>query len=367
MAANPRTRARVELVHHLDAHAWPERNRAGEVPNRYPFGLDELADHGIDVDFRPAVPRGLREKVLRRVRERCHEVEWGEAVLSIPGRWRGADIVLCWDEFTGIPAAELARVPGHPPVLTGVQMLANPERWPEPLLHRAGHALRRADGVFVQSECMVGPLVDDWGLEAERVHYVPFGIDASWFRPGLVDVDRDLVVSVGDDPARDYDTLIDAVTAVRSRRPGTRLEVATYLDVSLPAELGLVHRVHLGSRRPTFYGHAAVVAMAAHPNLHGSGMSVILEAMACGRPYVVTAGEGLAEYLADGVDGIVVPPGDTDAMAEAVTELLSDPDRADAMGAAGRRRVEEHFTTGTQARHLAAVIADMRSRHGAPR
>jgi glycosyltransferase involved in cell wall biosynthesis len=98
--------------------------------------------------------------------------------------------------------------------------------------------------------------------------------------------------------------------------------------------------------------------MATRPNIHGSGMSVLLEAMGCGRPYVVTSSQGLEPYVRHGEDGLVVPPGDVDALADAVGELLADPERADAMGAAGRRRLERELSTDAQAARLAEVLRD---------
>ena len=84
------------------------------------------------------------------------------------------------------------------------------------------------------------------------------------------------------------------------------------------------------------YSRASVVALALKPNLHLSGLSVLLEAMACSRPVVITDSPGLQEYVTDGENGIVVQPGDPDALAAGVGELLADPDRARAIGGAGK-------------------------------
>ena len=100
-----------------------------------------------------------------------------------------------------------------------------------------------------------------------------------------------------------------------------------------------------------------MVALALKPNLHISGMSVLLEAMACSRPVVVTDTPGLREYVRDGETGVVVQPGDADALATGVGDLLADPDRARALGVAGRKAVTEYFSTRKQAERLREILA----------
>jgi len=350
----------VELINHLDAETWPARNTAGEVPNNTPFGIDELGRYDVDVRFRPILAGRVSTRVARLVRQGFEGIELVEAIAAYPrNARRQADVVLCWDEFTGIPAALLSRLPGSPPVVAGVQLLTDSAGRSPGFLRLAQAAMCRFNAVFVQSQGMIPVLRDQWGVSDSRLHFVPFGIDATWFQPLLGDIDRNLVASVGDDSHRDHETLVKAVTAVQARRPGTRLELATELSVQLPPEIGVLHRGHLGSRRRQFYGQAAITAVATHPNVHGSGLSVVLETMACGRPYVVTASLGLEGYLRHNEDGLVVPPGDIDALADAIAALLHDPERADAMGAAGRARLERQLTTDVQARHLAAVIQEV--------
>ncbi|MDQ4040195.1 MAG: glycosyltransferase [Actinomycetota bacterium] len=79
----------------------------------------------------------------------------------------------------------------------------------------------------------------------------------------------------------------------------------------------------------------------------------VLEAMAAGLPVVASAVGGLPEMVVDGETGVLVPPGDPEALGRALARLVADPQERRRMGAAGRRRVEEHFDLPAfQAAHL---------------
>jgi len=72
--------------------------------------------------------------------------------------------------------------------------------------------------------------------------------------------------------------------------------------------------------------------------------NTILEAMACGLPVLATRVGGNAELVAEGLTGLLVQPGDVDTLAQGLIALAQEPARAAAMGLAGRRRVEQHFS-----------------------
>ena len=81
---------------------------------------------------------------------------------------------------------------------------------------------------------------------------------------------------------------------------------------------------------------------------------VPLEAMSCGRPVVGTLSGGISETIVDGVTGFLVPKSDPQPLADRLEVLISDPDSARRMGAAGRRRVLEQFDS---AQYVSALLA----------
>jgi glycosyltransferase involved in cell wall biosynthesis len=82
-----------------------------------------------------------------------------------------------------------------------------------------------------------------------------------------------------------------------------------------------------------------------------------MEAAACGVPVVATAVGGVPEIVQDGVTGLLTQPGDSLAIAGAMERLLREPEKAVRMGAAARRRAEEHFSVRRQVDQLSEVWA----------
>jgi glycosyltransferase involved in cell wall biosynthesis len=81
--------------------------------------------------------------------------------------------------------------------------------------------------------------------------------------------------------------------------------------------------------------------------------------MAMGLPVVATSVGALPDIVEEGVTGHLVPPRDPERLAERMLELLDGPERARALGAAGRRRVERNFGLAGAAAALEGLIAEM--------
>lgn len=91
------------------------------------------------------------------------------------------------------------------------------------------------------------------------------------------------------------------------------------------------------------------------PSLSEATPTVVLEAMACGKPVVASRVGGIPEQVQEGKSGFLVPPGDAEALAHRIKYLLDHPQWAQAMGACGRRLVEEKFTWEHIARKVVQI------------
>ncbi|HWE92061.1 MAG TPA: glycosyltransferase family 4 protein [Pseudonocardiaceae bacterium] len=347
-------RAVVELSHELHPDEWAARHAAEEVPDRWPYGLHRLAGHGVQPVLRTPVRGRAPERIGAALRNRGGGLEWLDALAGPRAQRRHADAVLCWDERTGVPAVLRERISGRRPVITGVVWLTDRYQVSATAARAARLALPRAALVWASSSAMIGPLVADWGVPASRVRHIPLGIDPDFFRPRAVHPEPGLVVSAGNDRHRDHDLLVRAMHQVRRRHVGARAEIATRLPVRIGPEIGAARSGLHEGQVAGLYARASVVAVATMPNVHASGLTVILEAMACGAPVVVPDNPGLVDYVVPGETGLVYPVGDEDALASCLSKLLADPAAGAAMGQAGRRLVEQNYTT----EHQAALLAE---------
>jgi len=144
------------------------------------------------------------------------------------------------------------------------------------------------------------------------------------------------------------DLLLQALARVPGDWHATIVGTGNHLDAcrALAETSGIAARVTFAGwvshdALEPYYARAAVCVVPSRwPEPFGM---VGVEAMARGRPVVGFAVGGIPDWLEDGVTGILAPEADTNALGGAITSLLTDPQRAAALGAAGLARVRERF------------------------
>ncbi len=137
-------------------------------------------------------------------------------------------------------------------------------------------------------------------------------------------------------PHKGLDVLLDAWLRVDPRPPlvllGTRRKDT---PVHLPAGVSVAWNV----RPEEVMAAWACCLIAVVPSrVEGGGPTVLLEAMACGRPVVASAVGAAPELVTHGVNGLLVPPGDVDALSDALRALLVDVEMRQRLGRAARER-----------------------------
>jgi len=306
--------------------------------------------------------------------------------LAMAGAVERPDIVHCHTWYSHLAGCLARPLTGARLVLTTHSL--EPHRpWKVEQLGTAYHAstwiertaYQNADGVVAVSAAMKADVQALYGVPPERVRVIHNGIDLDEYRPRHdpatlrrlgVDPELPIVLFVG--RITRQKGILHLVRAVRQLAPGVQVvlcagapdtpEIGTEMRELVEAARhdAVVPIVWIAEMLPkadavVLYSHAAVFVC---PSVYEPFGIINLEAMACETPVVGSAVGGIPEIVVPGETGLLVPfeaegdgspePRDPEAfqhaLAAAVNELMSAPDRRAAMGRAARARVEAHFS-----------------------
>lgn len=333
------------------------------APERYSlYGLDELLADGFDVshNLEPGRAPGALSRAGDRVLRLAVPVLGGYAgdfatVLACRRVLNRVDVVFSTVDTVGIPLALLARVGlvRTPIVYAAIGLPERLEQVRGPLARRLYRsAYRRLHTILAYGMGEVGAL-RSW-VGTDRVVFVPFGVDTDYFlpdhgrHPPAVDI-----VSVGADPRRDYALLLE----LARRRPAWSFRVVASRDHAstfraAPTTVQVSYDLSLPDVRDALRT-ARVVVLPVSANTYSGATTVLLQALACGKPVVVSRTAAITEgyALENGVNCMLVPPGDLDALDAAVAAVLADDELAAALGTRGRETAEQL----TWARYAGAI------------
>ena len=229
--------------------------------------------------------------------------------------------------------------------------------------------LRRADLVTGDSRDILDKSIE-MGARGEVCHVVQWGVDLDSFRPdaqsdvrsrlGIPD-DAPIVISIRSftQPYYNIDVIVKAIPAVLETRPDTHFVIAgNEGDDSalrqLAAGLSLDERTHFVGKIPHDDLPAYLVASDAFlsvPSVDATAVS-LLEAMACGTPVIVSNLDSALEWVTDGVNGLVVKPGERQELERAILQVL---DSHDLRKTFGHRSVEIVRRRADHRKHMARM------------
>jgi glycosyltransferase involved in cell wall biosynthesis len=278
--------------------------------------------------------------------------------------------------------AVLARALGGPPVVTHIH-----DSLPDRALSRAvcRFLWSRSNAVVAVSEHSATRFLDLAGAErdgdAVTVVYNP--IDSDRFqldvtpaearrRLGLSQQGPVLGIVAQITPWKGQDTAIRALAEVRKRAPQARLLIVgepkfirpgtTYNNLrfaqelrTLTSELGLDNAVEFWGEREDVPLILRALDVSLLPSLVEPLGRAALESMAAGLPVVATTVGGPAEVIEDGRNGLLRPPGDPTAWAEAILSVIEEPSESASMGRAAAETIKQRYSAGRYASSITAI------------
>jgi L-malate glycosyltransferase len=275
---------------------------------------------------------------------------------------RRIDVVHTYSFYGNVFGIPPARMAGAPVVIASIR-----DRAPylTPWQKRAQRLVCRfADCILVNADAVKDWLIAD-GYDASKIVVIRNGVDLSRFDEagGSPRILPDVGLA-GDGPVvavvsrlirmKGLEQFLEAAVIVRRRVPAARFLIVgdTNPDdrpyrsvlVEMANRLGLSDRLVFAGLRTDVPALLREVTVSVMPSLNEALSNVLLESMAAGVPVVATRVGGTPEAVEDGVSGLLVPPGDPVALADAICGVLADPALAGRLGCAARRSIRERFS-----------------------
>lgn len=339
---------RVDFANNYSMIRAQELWRAGVYPGQHLWGADVLEANGVDVRYVPLASSPALVAASRRTSYLLGDLSQERELWSAR---REPTVCYAADQTS----------------LKGLAMLRRMRLWRRPVatvVHhpiRAGGsgavAIRGVDRAICLSSLVRDELISRFGRSAAQTPVLPWGPDLRY--PGYRPIADDLVVSCGK-TNRDIDTLLSALrrtglpAAVYSLE-GHRTEAGSDVEIiSNPTQFEFAEVIdHL--RR------ASVVAIPVRDTERLSGLTELNDALALGKPIVMTRTPYIDVDIEAVGCGIWVDKGDVDGWERALRELCGDADRRRSMGARGRQYAETTWNAELFGAGLLRVLTDLAS------
>jgi glycosyltransferase involved in cell wall biosynthesis len=244
------------------------------------------------------------------------------------------------------------------------------------------YACQFADCILVNADAVKDWLIGE-GYNGSKISVIRNGVDLSRFdnAPPRAELRRELGLPDGTPLVgvisrltrlKGLEHFLEAAAMVRARVPNARFLIAgetSPMDREYLGELqqyaercGVAESVIFTGLRRDVPAVLSSLDVSVMPSLNEALSNVVLESMAAGAPTVATRVGGTPEAIADGVTGVLVPPADSRALADAIVHLLHDTRLATHLGAAARARIVDHFSVRRMVRSTEDLYVELLER-----
>jgi len=323
--------------------------------------------------------RAVGRSVIGRLIRSTAGLAAAQACLAFARRHR-YDCVVTDGEHVGIPLALLLRCSR-----SGIKHITIGHRLSTPkkrAFFRVLHVQRRIDRIALHSRLQHDIALYQLGIEPSRLALIPYQVDTRFWTPQFV-AEEPLIVSAGLEH-RDYTTLFRAVDGLPAQ---VVIGAASHWSRHALGQAAPPPNVRIGSfdypALRDLYARASVIVVPLADVDNQAGVTTILEAMAMGKPVIVTQSLGQTDVVEDrrtargeirprrmsltqlfaaqaGVaieaNGIYVAPGDAAGLRRAIDYLLTHPEDRTRLGQAGRRTAEQLFTVEQFAERIRSLV-----------
>jgi glycosyltransferase involved in cell wall biosynthesis len=349
MAADAQDRplAPRRLLIVMAGRQYMKQRTFGEDEPRPRFDYGELAramvrDGGWTVDMIDATAIEAAPSPAWRLAGRLLGTDAGLALRVLAARRRYDAVVTVGDHLAVWLAVGERLLGGRRTHLTTFIGAANAKKR---LLHAVTGFAQALGLVLVHTEAERRAVTATFGLPDDRVALVPLQVDQEWYRPSPRPPLRPTIGAAGVE-FRDYGTLVEAAAGLPDMRflinpqsPWSRKDPGVSAG-NLPPNVELRQLEVDGIR--DFYDELSAIAVPLHENDTAAGLTAVLQGMAMGKPVICTRTSGRASVITDGVNGLLVDPGDVGGWRRALSALAADSAFAARLGAEGRRWIEQH-------------------------
>lgn len=348
--------ALLMLMKHLDEERWKATLVLDADPGAEPVARLAAAS-GVPIRRVPPMPLGIdgawrARHLVRMLRGARPDLFHAHLSWPLAAKW-------------GLAAAVVARIPS----------VATVHLIPEFELGRSSHLQlrflsRRVGRIIAVSGAVAAELVERFSWPAEKISVVYNAVEVERFgAEGSPALRAELGVSAG------RPLVLTPARLEKQKGHPALLQAATHLPdavfafagdgpdrgklEALAADLEVADRVLFLGHRTDVPDLLAACDVFALPSLYEGSSLAVLEAMAARRPVVSSAIGGTDELIADGEDGVLVPPGDAEALAEALRPLLADQRSRATLAGRAREKAERLFSPRAMASGTEAVYEEL--------